>query len=280
MKYLSGRINAATTKSEFDVYTDTSTFEIRMRSDFELRTSGIDDIEHYLDQSVSKLVFPGNNGLGIDLGLTYQLNDRISLSASVLDIGFITWKARTLTYISHNPGEEFNFNGLNLNSFIDIISNLNTFGQKMADSILDLVDVDSVYNMKYTTWLPTRYNIGGSYSLNEHHRFNLLLNGISWDHHFYPALSVSYYYQLPRILGLMVSYNIFNRQFTNIGAGLSVNLGPVQLYAVSDNLPGLIFYRGTNNYSIQFGINIAINKKKETPAEEPKPEVASTGVVE
>jgi len=271
LKYLSGRINTKTTKSEFDVYTDTSTYHIYMRSDFEMKTSGIDDIEHYLDQDVSSLVFPGNNGVGIDLGASYQFNDRIGVSASVLDIGFITWKSRTMNFVSHNPGEELVFEGLTLKDFTDMLSNLDTFGQKLTDSILDLVQIDSVYGKKYTSWLPVRYNIGGSYSLNEHHRFNLLLNGISWDHHFYPALSVSYYYQIPGILGLMLSYNMFNRQFTNIGAGLSINAGPVQLYLISDNVPGLIFYRGTNSSSIQFGINILINKRRGNPPEEPTP---------
>jgi hypothetical protein len=269
LKYLSGKINATTTKSVFEVYTDTSTYNIHMRSDFEMRTSGINDIEHYLDQRFTSLVFPGNNGFGVDLGLSYQFNDHINVNASVLDIGFITWKSRTMTFISHNPGEEFTFEGLTLKDFVEMLSDLDTFGQKMTDSILDLVHIDSVYDVKYTSWLPVRYNIGGSYSINEHHRFNLLLNGISWNHHFYPALSVSYYYQLPRILGLMLSYNIFNRQFTNIGAGLSVSAGPFQLYVISDNVPGLIFYRETNNFSIQFGINISINPKKDAIAEEP-----------
>jgi hypothetical protein len=280
LKYLSGRFNATTTKSEFDVYTDTSTYQLYMRSDFELQTSGIDDIEHYLDQRVSSLVFPGNNGFGIDLGLSYQLNDHIGISASVLDIGFITWKSNTMTLVSHNPGEEFVFKGFTLQDFIDMLGSVDTFGKKLSDSILDLVHTDTVYGGKYTTWLPVRYNLGGSYAINEHHHFNLLLNGISWDHHLYPALSVSYYYQLPRLLELMVSYNIYNNQFTNIGAGLSVNAGPIQLYVISDNIPGLIYYRGTTSSSIQFGINISINHKREGPQEVPKPEEKPAGMVE
>jgi hypothetical protein len=268
LKYLSGRINATTTKSEFDMYTDTSTYNIYMKSDFEMRTSGIDGIEHYLDQRVSSLVFPGNNGFGVDLGASYRFNDKFSINASVLDIGFITWKSNTMTIVSHDPGKEFVFEGLTLKDFVDMLSDLESFGQKMTDSILDLVHLDSVYDMKYTSWLPVRYNVGGSYTINEHHRFNLLLNGVSWDHHFYPALSVSYYYQLPRILGVLLSYNIYNNQFTNFGTGLSLNLGPVQLYAVTDNLPGLVFYHETNSSSLQFGINISINPKKEAPPEE------------
>jgi hypothetical protein len=273
LKYFSGRINATTTKSTFEVYTDTSDFQIYMKSDVELKTSGIHDIEHYLDQRVSSLVFPGNNGFGLDLGLTYQVNKNIAVSASVLDIGYITWKSNTMTLVSHNPGAEFSFNGLTLKDFTDMIGNLNTFGQKISDSILTLVDIDTVYDQKYTAWLPVRYNVGGSYSLNENHRFNLLLNGISWAGHFHPAMSISYNYTLPHWLGLMVSYNLFNKQYTNIGAGLSINAGPIQLYAITDNLPAIIAYKGSNNYSVQVGINISINHKKQVDQGNPAQEV-------
>jgi len=264
IKYLSGRINATTTKSVFDVYTDTTNYNIHMQSDFELNTSGISDIEHYMDQPVSSLVFPGNNGAGIDLGLAYQVDSAISVNASVTDIGFIRWKSDNLKIVSHNPGQEFTFSGLSLKDFVDMIKDLDTFGQKVSDSIFKLVHIDSVYDVKYTSWLPVRYNVGGTYTLNEHHNFNILFNGVSWKHHFYPALSLSYYYSLPGILGVMVSYNIFNRQFTNVGLGFSINAGPVQLYAVSDNLPGIILYHKTNNSSVQFGINITIHKKPGT----------------
>ncbi len=71
----------------------------------------------------------------------------------------------------------------------------------------------------------------------------------------------------------MVSYNFFNSQFTNIGAGISIKAGPVQFYAVSDNVPGLIWYKSTNNSSLRFGINIAINRKATPPSPDPQTDV-------
>jgi hypothetical protein len=279
LKYLSGRFNATTTKAEFDMYTDTSTYELYMKSDLELKTSGIDNIEHYLDQRVQSLVFPGNNGFGIDLGLSYRFNEHVDVSASVLDIGFITWKTNNMTFVSHNPGEAFSFNGLTLDDFVDMLGNLDNFGEKLTDSVADLINIDTVYGGKYTTWLPVKYNLSGSYSINDHHRFNLLLNGISWAGRFNPALSVSYYFQAPGIFGFMVSYNLYNNQYTNIGAGLSLNAGPIQLYVVSDNIPGLVYYKGTNNSSVQFGINISVFRKKAAPQEAPAGEQNPDGTV-
>ncbi len=275
LKYLSGRFNATTVKSRFDVYTDTNTYHLFMQSDFELRTSGLDDIDTYFDQPVSRLVFPGNHGFGIDAGVTCQVNRHLGLNASVLDVGFIRWKSRTATIISRHPEEIFEFDGFSLQDFIDMCSDLNMVGQKITDSIFDLVEIDTLYSQSYTSWLPVRYNLGATWSVNDHHHFNLLLNGVSYNRHFSPGLSASWYYQLPRILGLMVSYNVYDRRFTNVGFGLSVSAGPVQLYALTDNLTGLLFYHRTRGYSFHFGINIALRdraKQEEIPAAAPAAE--------
>ncbi len=270
LKFLAGRINATTTRSEFAVVTDTATYQLNMRSDLEYRTSGIDDIDNYFDQPISALVFPENRGFGFDAGAEWQVTDRIRVSASVLDVGYIKWKYNTLDLVTHNPGETFVFSGVTLEGFLEMLDSLDNFGKKLTDSIFDLVEIDSVYDRTYTSWLPSRFNLGGSYALDRHH-FNLLLNGILWNHRFHPALSVSYEYRLPRILGVMVSYNLFNRQYTNFGGGLSVSAGPIQFYAVTDNIPGLIWYRSSNNYSIRFGINIAIRLPKQGAPPDPAP---------
>ena len=36
-----------------------------------------------------------NNGVGIDLGFNYHVNDKLLLEASVLDLGFISWNQYT-----------------------------------------------------------------------------------------------------------------------------------------------------------------------------------------
>ena len=272
VKYLSGRINVNTKKSEFDFYTDTTTYNINVKSDVEIQTSGIDEFDTYFNQPLPVLIFPGNFGFGIDLGASFCINDKFSVNASVLDLGFITWRSNTLTLVSHEPGAEVIYNGLDLHDFVDMVQDFDEFGTKMTDSISDLIDIDSVYDVNYTTYLPVRYNIGGSFAFNDHSRFNLLFNGISQNHKFYPALSLSWCYNLNQVLGIVASYNLFNNQYWNFGAGLSVQAGPVQLYAVSDNLPGLIAWKATNNSSIQVGINVSLFGKKPKAAKaEPLP---------
>jgi len=262
LKYLAGRFNITTNKSVFEIFTDSNDYRILLKSDIEVQTSGIDDLDTYLDQKIGSLLFPGNHGFGIDLGLNYQINENINVNASVLDLGFIKWRTRNLSLVSEEPGKEFEFEGYKLKDFINFLNDFDSTGKDLSDSISDYLKIDNVYDVKYKSNLPVRFNIGGTYTLNDQHHFNLLINGISWNHEFIPALSLSYYYNLKRFLGLMVSYNIFNRQYTNFGGGISINGGPIHLYIVSDNIPGLIFYKGTNNTSIQFGLNIFLDWKE------------------
>ena len=41
---------------------------------------------------------PKNSGFGIDMGAQLKLNKKISLSASVVDLGIIQWKENTKSY--------------------------------------------------------------------------------------------------------------------------------------------------------------------------------------
>lgn len=261
-KYLSGRFNIKSVRSNFDFYTDPETFALWLQSDLDIQTSGIDQIDKYFDQPLNALAFPGNNGFGLDLGASYQINQRFSVNASILDLGYIHWNTRTLKMVSHDPGAQYKFNGLTLGDFMELFGEPDRFAKRVEDTLRKLVKIDSVYGESYNSGLPLRFFAGGSFQLNENHRFNALFNGTVWDKNFYPAFSASYNYAVRRNLELSLSYNIFNHQYLNIGAGLSFHTGPFQFYAVSDNVTGLIFYKSHNNYSFQFGINILLNRNQ------------------
>src|SRR3712207_8651767 len=48
-------------------------------------------------------------GMGIDLGATYKLTDAITLSAAVLDLGFISWSKGSSHWASSAASREYNF---------------------------------------------------------------------------------------------------------------------------------------------------------------------------
>lgn len=261
LKYLSGRINIHTKQSELFFFTDPESYNLLMSSDIEVQTSGVHEIDSYFNQRLPSLIFSGNNGLAVDVGAAFKIDEHFSVSGAVRDLGFITWKSQTMALVSRNPGEEVTYSGMPMNEFAGLFGDFSKFGTTVLDSLRELLPFDTVYGEKYTTFLPVRINVAGTYSPDDRNHINLLLTGISSDHHFSPGISLSYFFRWSSHVGLSLSYNIFNRQYTNLGGGISVSAGPLQLYLVSDNLPGLVFYKSTNNTSFQFGINIAFSGK-------------------
>lgn len=260
LSYLSGRFNINTRKASFDFYTDSSTYNITLKSDLEINTSGVDGIEDYLDQPWPSIAFPGNHGFSVSLGVNYNITPQVSVNASLLDLGSIRWRKQTLTFVSHDPGKEFSFDGLDLHDFVKLFEDPETFAKKVEDSLRALVEIDSVYDVAYTARIPWKINVGGSYRLNDRHRFNLLFNGTGWNGVFRPALSLSYSYTWQRFVELMLSYNMANHQYTNFGGGLAFHVGPLQLYAVTENITSLIFYKSFPGYSFHVGLNILLNR--------------------
>jgi hypothetical protein len=52
----------------------------------------IEDFEFDENNIASSIISTKNMGLGLDVGASYQFNDRIQLFGSITDFGFIGWK--------------------------------------------------------------------------------------------------------------------------------------------------------------------------------------------
>jgi len=56
-------------------------------------------------------------------------------------------------------------------------------------------------------------------------------------------------------LGGTASVTVMNNQFTNIGLGLVIKGGPVQLFLASDNIWGFVWPQSARNFNFRWGIN-------------------------
>uniref|UniRef100_UPI004026860B DUF5723 family protein n=1 Tax=Segatella hominis TaxID=2518605 RepID=UPI004026860B len=106
----------------------------------------------------------GGFGMALDLGGVYKLNDNLTLSASVLDLGFINWSNNMKAV---NRAESFEFNGFHdtavrENSGPTIDDKIDDYGDQITDfvNLKDLGDQGS-----RTTSLAATLNIGAEYSL-------------------------------------------------------------------------------------------------------------------
>lgn len=85
---------------------------------------------------------PTGFGMAIDLGATYKLNDEWTFSASLLDLGFISWKNTTKGTMS----KDFTFNGFSDISVkddgTDNNKKLDTQVDELVDDLADLAKFD------------------------------------------------------------------------------------------------------------------------------------------
>lgn len=115
---------------------------------------------------------PTGFGLAIDLGATYKLNDEWTFSASVLDLGFISWKNTTKATMT----KDFSFDGFTEISVKDDGDNKNKLDNQidqLGDDLAELAKFDKVgEDLKRTTALAATLHLGAQYTLPAYDRLN------------------------------------------------------------------------------------------------------------
>ncbi len=230
------------------------------RSNLKFNTSGL-DTGSFNNFNVKNYAFKKkNNGLGIDLGGVYKLNQKISFSASLIDLGYIKWKQDVTTYQSVNPDAQFTFKGIDINQMVNADSTSDPM-QTMTDSLTKIFKIDTIH-VSYKTRLASQIYLGANYNFTEKINTGILFYGQFFDKKIHPAIALSYNQRLGRWFNYSISYSIYNRSYNNVGLGFGLNLGPVQWYIVSDNILGPIFPQNTKNIHLHTGLNLTFGRIK------------------
>jgi len=205
----------------------------------------------------------GNIGFGVDLGVVYRPMERLSLNISLLDLAYIKWDQG-----NHQVSikGEYEFTGIELNPF-DIPGDqtvgdyLDSTFSELADSLSGFVSMGpgSPYNKR----LNTKLYAGASYTIHPMITFGILSrtdfrNQITLEH-----ITASANFALGRFLNLTLSYSYMYSNFRNIGLGIALNAGPVNLYLVSDNALNIVFWpEASQSAQFWFGLNLVFGYKK------------------
>ena len=309
LKYLYGMENFTTDVSYMGITTDQNTHALTFDMNFDFRTAGLPLV--LIDDSIpcvgaidmndtamvqasgldgnflSNYMFGrNNNGLGIDLGFNYHVNDKLLLEFSVLDLGFITWNDYTAN--SQLDAWDYTYDGID--------NPITVFGQGTSVEFLKNILEDSIeaslydnyqYSTpSYSTSLRTKIYASMEYIVDHNNFVSLSLYSSFVRKRWRRGLGIAYNYHLGNFLSATASYSIYNRSYSNVGLGVSLNLGPVELYCLtdnilawgmlnpSDNLAGSsqainVDTRKVKNGQIHFGMNLTFGRdKKEKPGEE------------
>ncbi len=185
------------------------------------------------------LLLSKNKGFGVDLGFNYLLSDKISISGSIIDLGYINWKTNINTLTG---GGEYKFRGIDL-------QNDSTFEDELLDSIKNAYDA-TMSNDPYSTTLTPKLYAGISYAPNRFVKFGLLARSEYALKTFRQQVTGSLVMYPTQFFSATVSYTIADRMYDNLGIGFIFRGGPLQIYLMSDRIP-IVWYK-VNNSDIPF----------------------------
>lgn len=186
-------------------------------------TSGI--IDYLLDFS--------NFGLGLDIGAEYSFSDRLKISASITDLGYIKWKKD----ISNLQAEsQFTFSGIDMLEVYNGNMTFDSLGQELLDSLKNSLYLTETAT-QFTTNLPFGITVGGSYNLTKSFSVGLLSYTRIIGKQIREALTVSANLNLGNAFSTTLAYTAANGRYDNLGAGIAFRAGWFQIYILADRIP-------------------------------------------
>lgn len=228
---------------------------------FNINSSGTSFLDNNSNVNVFDMATNFNNkGFAFDVGGEYKINDQFTVSLSATDLGSINWKDDTEQI--QFPRVSYSFTGGNLLDIIDANQNYDYFSAQ-ADSLGGLFEPDTIQGVNYKTKLSPKIYTGVTYQLGKMHTFGALIYGDVFKGKFDPAFGLSYNLQLGRIWNLGVNASYRNGSFANFGLGTTLNLGPIQIYAMTENATGYLNLANASYLDARLGLNIVVGKKKE-----------------
>jgi hypothetical protein len=262
-KLLSGIANVSTIKSRLGLTTDEETYALTLDGEVDIRSSNAyafipqeGSVTPDLQNVLAGIKGFGNMGHSLDLGATFDATEKLKLQASVLDLGFITWKTNVQNY--RRDDIEFTFEGVELRQAIGDTNYLDN----LQDSISEVFKFENDKE-SYTRALPMRIIIGGNYSFN-----NVLSTGVYYfsdfsNTNYRPSIVLTGSFKLSQIFFINTNYMATTNSFLNFGAGFAIKLLGIETFVTTDNLLGLLNPGAARNAHVAAGFNLVFGKHRE-----------------
>lgn len=262
-KLLFGKLNLITSQFDGGLYTDENTFDLEfsgnVRSDASLPIQLYYDyndlirINENYSPSVKDIILNRKNyGFAVDLGFIYHTGEDLTVSGSILDLGFVRYRSYLSNYTAYG---QHSFNG-----FLGDPDLRESYWRNYFQDFNGQVN-DTLTHEAYTYFLPPRIYTGISKKISKKLSVNALIASKIYKETLVNGLSVTSNYSVGKFLTTSLSWSYIHRSAKNVGFGLVLGRNPVQFYAVTDNILGLIWPASTKNLNICFGLNILLGCK-------------------
>lgn len=193
----------------------------------------------------------GGYGVALDGGVQFKLfGDRLRLSASVLDFGFIKWKKQA-SRLRGDLDIEFD---MPRRTEDDAVSD---YWEDWLDAFDDATEeFDDSYwvedqKVGYTTMLTTKIFAGVEFtSISDKVSISLLSKTWIYDRNGRQDLVFAGNFRPSKHFDCSLSYDFLNGNFGSIGYGMNFNLGPLNYFVAIDNVPISFTKASKDNVSI------------------------------
>ena len=243
-KVIGGIANAVIKNDKTKIYTDADSYAISADLNLDIKAASVlkTDVRRIGDLYTAfegvniqdMFSFTENYGYGIDFGASYVFNRHFGLAAGVYDLGVIKWRDAK---VKNKETTGMMLNNSLFNSINDL-KDLKLDYATMMNSVVDAVwGNDSLYKGDdYKTYLKTRIMFQGYAELFPALRLTAIAQMYYVKGQMRPALTLAYSGSFLRFINLTVSYTNSKYAGSTIGAGVGIHLGPLNVYAVTDNI--------------------------------------------
>ncbi len=287
-KLLFGIANLSTTASDINLITRADQWEVDANFDLNFSmpavivpldaTGDLDWDEGFeFDSTLStfkdyRKMSTQNVGLAFDIGAHFYPIDKLQISASIIDLGYIKWKGYKF---SLDQNENYIYEGFEANQ----IDELENFGDQLFDTLDAIFDVETE-EMTYSTMITGKVYLGARYMITDAFDVGLLTYTKVIKGKIKPQITLLGNWYPSAVWGFTASYSLLQNSYASFGIGTSFKFGPLSLYIISDNIPfsfnmledpPIPLPNNLRSYSLKFGANILFgcNKKRKLRRDKP-----------
>jgi len=263
VKLLSGIANVNTSRSIIGLHTNAENFDLTADGSIRINSSNL--AQFFEEDGSEEIPYQyaynfRNRGFGVDAGVSYVMTEKLLLSLSMNDLGFINWRDNTRNFVSNDV--DYTFRGVDLKGLEE--DSLDVFDQ-LADSLVNVFS-QTENTDTYRTSLYTRFYIGGRYQLTDWLGATALLYNEIVNRKYRAGLHVGVNAKLGQWLSGSLNYGYYGRSWSNIGFGLSLRGGPIQYFIGVDNILIGLNPAAHKNAHITTGLTLMFGKPdKEKP---------------
>ncbi len=219
----------------------------------------VNGVELDPEYSLSNYLFQFRNpGLGIDFGVEYKYNTQLTLSASILDLGYIAWLS---DIYSINIDGSSRWSGMDISNLVNFPKDETVIKDLENISIADTFFYSAMRPNEsiFANLAPVKLYLSAEYKYNS--KINLYaVNRLTFlDNFIDESFLISGDYNLDELWCISAGLNLTNRSYFNIPVGVSFKSEVLKFSISTNNIWGLAFSSLSRTFGGSLSLSININ---------------------